>query len=66
MQLRVDSNAAYSVMPGAKSRYAGHFYLKSSPNTPNYNQNPNNAPIHTKYKALKNAVCSAAEAECGG
>eukprot|EP00957_Ditylum_brightwellii_P118367 9027262-Ditylum_brightwellii.AAC.1 len=66
MQLRVDSDAACLVMSCAKSRYAGHFYLKSSPNTLNYNQTPNNAPIHTKCKALKNVVCLAAEAECGG
>eukprot|EP00957_Ditylum_brightwellii_P172475 13131345-Ditylum_brightwellii.AAC.1 len=53
-------------MPGAKSRYAGHFYLESHPNPLNYNHAPNNAPVHTECKALKNVVCSAAEAECGG
>eukprot|EP00957_Ditylum_brightwellii_P002890 221310-Ditylum_brightwellii.AAC.1 len=66
MQLGVDSNAAYLVKPGAKSRYTGHFYLASYPNTLNYNKSPNNMPILTKYKILKNIVCSAAEVECGG
>eukprot|EP00957_Ditylum_brightwellii_P210109 15364581-Ditylum_brightwellii.AAC.1 len=66
MQLSVDSDTAYLVMPGAKSCYAGHFYLESSPNPLNYNHNPNNTPAHTKCKALKNEVCSAAEEECNG
>ena len=66
MQLSVDSDAAYLVVPGAKSRYAGHFYLQSKPHRLNYNKAPHNAAIHTECKILKNIVCSAAEAECGG
>ena len=66
MQLAVDSDASYLVAPGAKSRYAGHLYLQSSPNRLNYNSAPHNAAIHTECKILKNIVCSAAEAECGG
>ena len=38
MQLAVDPNAAYLVIPGAKSQYAGHFYLKSHPYQKNYNK----------------------------
>ena len=66
MQLAVDSDAAYLVVPGAKSRYAGHFYLESFPNRLNYNKSPSNGAVHTECKILKNIVCSAAEAECGG
>ena len=66
MQLTVDSDAAYLVVPGAKSRYAGHYFLESFPNRRNYNGAPNNAAIHTECKILPNIVCSAAETECGG
>ena len=66
MQLSVDSDTAYLVVPGAKSQYAGHYYLQSHPHHMNYNQSPNNAAIHTKCKVLKNIVSSTAEAECGG
>eukprot|EP00957_Ditylum_brightwellii_P036522 2766336-Ditylum_brightwellii.AAC.1 len=48
MQLAVDSDAAYLFLPGAKSRFAGHFYLQPLPNDLNYNNSPNYAPIHTK------------------
>ena len=65
-QLLVDSDAVYLVLPGAKSRYAGNFFLKSKSKPLNYNKAPKNAPIHTECKTLKNVVCSAAEAECGG
>ena len=57
---------AYLVVPGARKHYAGHFYLKSHPNSLNYNCALHNAAIHTEYKTLKYIVCSAAEAECGG
>jgi len=66
MRLATGSDAAYLVIPGAKSRYASHFYLESLPHPLNYNRAPNNAPILTECRALKNVVCSAAEAECGG
>ena len=66
MQLAVDSDASYLVIPGAKSRFAGHFYLESHPNPNNYNKAPHNAAIHTECKTLRNVVCSAAEAECAG
>eukprot|EP00957_Ditylum_brightwellii_P073348 5573850-Ditylum_brightwellii.AAC.1 len=65
MQLHADSDAAYLVKPGAKSRYAGHFYLVLHPNILNYNKVPNNTPILTKYNTLKNIVCSAGETEIG-
>eukprot|EP00957_Ditylum_brightwellii_P159852 12167824-Ditylum_brightwellii.AAC.1 len=65
MQLNADSGAAYLVFPGAKSCFAGHFYLQSLPNALNNNGVPNNAPIHTKCRTIKSVVCLAAEAECG-
>ena len=52
--------------PGAKSCYAGHFYLESKPNRNSYNKSPHNAAIHTECKLLKNIVCLAAEAKCAG
>ena len=64
MQVTAESDAAYLVLPGSKSQ--GIFYLESSTHPLNYNKSPNNAPILTEYKTLKNVVCSAAEVECGG
>ena len=65
MQLAVDSNVSFLVAPGAKSRYAGHFYLESHPHPKNYNKEPNNAVIHTECKMIYNVVCLVAEAKCG-
>ena len=66
MKLAVDSGVSYLVVPGAKSRYTGHFYLESHPHRLNYMKTPFNEAIHTKCKILKSIVCSAAEAECRG
>ena len=69
MQLYIDSDAAYLVAPGAKSRIAGYFYcgnkLHQSTST-TITQPPLNAPIHVECKTLKHVVSSAAEAETGG
>ena len=43
MQLAIDSDAAYLVTPGSKSRYEGHYYLEYLPNQHNYNNSPHNA-----------------------
>eukprot|EP00957_Ditylum_brightwellii_P043116 3266582-Ditylum_brightwellii.AAC.1 len=66
MQLSVDSDAAYLVLPGTKNRFASHFYLKSLPNALNYNAVQNNAPIHTKCRTIKLVEYLLAEAECSG
>ena len=66
MQLMVDSDAAYLVLPGAKSRIAGHYMLASKSNIHNEHKSPHNAPIHVECKTIKNVVCSAAEAETAG
>ena len=64
MKLFVDSNAAYLVLPNAKSRVAGYFYLSS---TPPANESPNvNAPILVICKTLRSVVASVAEAETAG
>eukprot|EP00957_Ditylum_brightwellii_P029646 2240523-Ditylum_brightwellii.AAC.1 len=64
MQLSVDSDTAYLVLPGARSRFAGHFYLEPHPHALHYNKVPNNAPIHTECQMIKSVICSAAEAGC--
>ena len=64
MQLRVESDASYLAVKGAKSRIAGHFNLEPAKNY--FNTTPQNGPVITECVTLKNVVCSAAEAECGG
>ena len=65
MQLMIDTDAAYLVAPGAKSRIGGYFYLSNGSMT-NQTDTPTNAPIHVECSLLKNVVASAAEAETGG
>ena len=64
MVLHVDSDAAYLVAPGAKSRIAGFYYFKKAPNV-DIRQQVNN-PIHVECKYLRHVVTSAAESEVGG
>ena len=69
MCLHVDSDAAYLVAPGAKSRIAGYYYLSSryTPTDSTINPTPPlNAPVHVECKLLKHVVSSSAEAETGG
>ena len=64
MQLVVDSDAAYLVMPKAKSRIAGYFQLNDDPNRVPH---PTiNGAILVECKTLKHVVSSAAEAETAG
>lgn len=56
MQLVVDSDAAYLVLPEAKSRIAGHFYLSNTQRKPN-------GPLHVLCKVLRHVTSSAAETE---
>ena len=65
MQLHIESDAAYLVLPGARSRAAGHFYLSATPSPGKAYQGRFNAPLHTECRTIKNVVSSAAEAECG-
>ena len=64
MCLTVDSDAAYLVLPNARSRYAGHFCLLDNPTKPN--RSLYNGSILVECKTLRNVVSSAAEAETNG
>ena len=67
MILHADSDAAYLVLPNARSRIAGHFYLSSKPPDPPAPPKPqHNGPILTECRTLKHVVASAAEAETVG
>ena len=67
MVLHVDSDAAYLVMPKARSRITGHYYLSDHPFHIPVDGHPKpNAPILTECRTLRYVVASAAEAETGG
>ena len=60
MVLNVDSDAAYLVLPRARIRLAGHFFL-SSPGSPSRIAAPN-GPVLTECKTIRHVVSSAATA----
>ena len=60
MILNVESDAAYLVLPNAKSRIAGFFQLTDR--HPTNNKSPN-GPLLVECKTIKHVVTSAAEAE---
>ena len=63
MILCIDSNAAYLILPGAKSRVGGYYHLSNNSN-PTAEPNPMvNGAIHVKCKALRHLVSSTADAE---
>ena len=64
MTLHVDSDAAYLVLPKARSRIAGHYSLGTPRKLPT-NPIPNGS-ILIECKTLRHVVASAAEAEVGG
>lgn len=67
MLLQIDSDAAYLLLPHARSRFAGHFYLSDLPPTPPASPQPApNGPIHTECRGIWTLVSSAAEAETTG
>ena len=63
MQLCVESNAAYLVLPKARSRITGHFYLSTFTKPTKAYPGNFNTPILTECVNIKNVVSSAAEAE---
>ena len=64
MVLHVDSDAEYITMSGARSCYAGYFYLSDWPSMRLVKTtSKRNGPIHTKCIIMNNVVSSAAEAE---
>jgi hypothetical protein len=67
MALHIDSDATYLVLPNARSRYAGHYFLSSRPTPPPSKPSPTpNGPILTICKTIKGVMISAAEAETNG
>ena len=64
MELTVDSDAAYLVMPKARSRIAGHFRLLDKSTVPH--RSLYNGAIHIECRTLRHVVSSAAEAETNG
>jgi hypothetical protein len=66
MALNVDTDAAYLVLPNARSRYAGHCILSDEPLPPPAIPNPQpNGAILTACKTIRGVMSSAAEAETG-
>ena len=61
MCLHVDSDAAYLVMPGARSRFAGYYHLSSRSSTALLN-----GAILVECKTIRHVMSSAAEAETAG
>ena len=68
MILYCESDAAYLVLPLARSRIAAHYFLGNHPPKPPLLPDPKstNGPIDTLVKRLRNVVASAAEAETAG
>ena len=66
MILHVDTDAAYLVLPKARSRIAGYFYMAQHPPLQGTPAPTVNGAIHVECKTLKHVVSSAAEAETGG
>ena len=66
MCLHVDSDAAFLVLPKARSRLSGYFHLSSTP-PPTKTPNPFiNGAILVECKTIDHVVTSAAEAEMSG
>eukprot|EP00957_Ditylum_brightwellii_P083734 6364394-Ditylum_brightwellii.AAC.1 len=64
--LYIHSDAAYMVLPEARSCVGGYFYLSNKPATKNLVNVPNNGAIHNECSTVRNVMGSAAEAEVGG
>jgi hypothetical protein len=66
MILAVCSDAAYLVLPNARSRAAGHFFLTNLPGAISDPPTPTpNGAVHVLCKTLRNVAASASEAETG-
>ena len=65
MILCIVSDAAYLVLPKARSRCAALFTLTNLPTTTPPNPTPN-GPLHVLCKTMQGVPASAAEAETGG
>jgi hypothetical protein len=65
MILHIVADAAYLVLPKARSRCAGLYYLSNMPTTDPPQAKPN-GPVHVLCKTIRGVPASAAEAETGG
>jgi hypothetical protein len=66
MVLAVCSDAAYLVLPNARSRAAGHFFLTSLSSATSSPPNPTpNGAVHVLCKTIRTVAASASEAETG-
>eukprot|EP00957_Ditylum_brightwellii_P117400 8954506-Ditylum_brightwellii.AAC.1 len=65
MILHIQSNAAYMVLPEARLRAEGYFYLSSKPEDQKTSI-PLNGAIHNECSTICNVMGLAAEAEVGG
>ena len=66
MILAVCSDAAYLVLPNARSRAAGHFFLTDLPGAISSPPNPKlNGAVHVLCKTIRTVAASASEAETG-
>lgn len=67
MVLAICSDAAYLVLPKARSRAAGHFFLTNLPSATGSPPSPApNGAVHVLCKTLRGVKTSAAEAETAG
>ena len=65
MILNVETDAAYLVLPKARSRLAGYFHMGYHRNHPKYSKSLNGAVL-VECKTIAHVVSSAAEAETAG
>ena len=65
MQLEVDSDAAFLVLPNSKSRIARYFCLLHNQHSPNC-RHVDNGPILVKVQTVRTVLTSAAEMETRG
>ena len=64
MILHGSSDVAYLVLPKARSRMAGYFYLSNKPAPPPIKPTPKvNGAVHVECKTIHHVVASAAEGE---
>eukprot|EP00957_Ditylum_brightwellii_P074843 5687919-Ditylum_brightwellii.AAC.2 len=66
MILYIHSNATYVVLPEARLRAGGYFYLSNKPTNKNIADVPTNGAIHNECSTIQNVMGLVAEAEVGG
>eukprot|EP00957_Ditylum_brightwellii_P185219 14104517-Ditylum_brightwellii.AAC.1 len=56
MILYIHNNAAYMVLPEARSRAGDYFYLSNKPTTKNIANVPTNGAIHNECSTIQNIM----------